>query len=145
ELRRRGTRRADLVRRNLDGQGLRECQPGSFVGEKEKGLVPPNWPAQHSAKVVVMLWRSRKRRSGGVIEPVVRVHHRVPEVIESRSMKGIRSRTRGQNHLAPGSAAKLRGKRGSLDTELLQGVDRHQAARPTQCAERLCRSRSRLP
>src|SRR6267142_2638948 len=59
-------------------------------------------------------------------------------------MKTIRPRTRRQNHLPARSSPKLRRKRRSLDTELLQGLYRNQAAGASQRTKSLGGPASRL-
>ena len=55
-------------------------------------------------------------------------------------MKLIRARASGDGNLSAGSATKFRRVRRSLNAELLQGINRHEAICPSQNAERPKRS-----
>ena len=95
---------------------------------------PPNTPPKSFCR------SSGFGRPIEVREPVVGVQHVVPEIIEQRAMKVIRSGARHDRDLPAGGASELGSKRRGLNAKLLHGIHRHQAVGSTRSAERGQRS-----
>src|SRR5882672_12091634 len=88
-------------------RGLAQAQ--SFIRKEEECLVSNDRSAEHSTEVILTLCRFRKRWIICVpVEPIVGIQYVVPEILEDRAVKIVRSRSRHNRYLAAGSAPELR-------------------------------------
>src|SRR6266478_1575343 len=88
-------------------RGLAQAQ--AFIRKEKERLVLYDRSAEHSTEIVLPLFRFLNRWIICVpVEPIVRVQHVIPEILEERAVKIVRSRSRHNRYLAAGSAPELR-------------------------------------
>jgi len=87
----------------------------------------PSTPASQDATEIIVTF-GRPRLAFLVGEPIVRIKHIIPEVVEHAAMESVGTRSGCKHHLAARLPPKLWSKGGRLDAELLQIVHRYQAA-----------------
>src|ERR1700679_676608 len=129
---------------SLRSEGRLNPQPLIRVEEERLVLPVVNFrhkqsPTERSAKVVLM--HARTGHTVIIVEPVVRVHRTVAQIIERAAMPLVGARARVEGELPAWRASIFSGVSGSRSPELLQRINRDQALCGAQCSFRRRRAR----